>query len=90
MHSLEFILGFKENKWFCSHETIYCEAEELKDLEMKIAEELRPAFPNQKIEITYLFDFDSFPLWMRQYMPHYFNRKFIINLKKSNLYESVK
>jgi len=91
MKTLEFSLGFKEDRWFCSNSGLHCEASELNELDNLLIEKLREHYPNQKIQIKYYFDFNSFPLWMRQYMPHYFNRNFTVNLiKNNNTYESVK
>jgi hypothetical protein len=80
METLEMILGFKENKWYCKDSNFYCEADELSQIDELLKQKLTPYYSGRQVQINLLFDFDSFPLWMRQYMPHYFNRKFIINL----------
>ena len=90
MKLIELALGYRNDKWYCSNSQIYCEANELHELDKLLIKILSPIYPGIEIEIKYLFDFDSFPLWMRQYMPHYFNRKFILKLKQNTDYESNK
>ncbi len=90
MNSLEFVLSFQNNTWFCKNDFIQCKADELHVLDQNLKNELINRGYKGKYLIKFHFDFDVFPIWMRQYMPHYFNRKFIINLTQNNTYESVK
>ncbi len=90
MSTLEFELSFRNNRWFCKNNQLVCEAGDLHLLDEKLKEALISLGYKGNYQIKYHFDFDVFPLWMRQYMPHYFNRNFEINLTQNNNYESSK
>jgi hypothetical protein len=80
MIHLDFKLHCKNNTWLCQNEQIKLEAQELEDLDSQIKHFLQKTYQKGAFSIKYYFDFDDFPLWMRQYMPHYFNRNLIIKL----------
>jgi len=69
-----FTLTFKNNQWFCYNDDIQLVADNLDDVDNQIEVFLKNKYNNTNIDVAMHFDFDSFPIWMRQYMPHYFNR----------------
>jgi len=81
MKHLDFKLGYKNFTWQCNNENVTLEAGELSDLDKQIKQYIVNNFEKGIFNINFYFDFADFPLWMRQYMPHYFNRNLIINTK---------
>ncbi len=76
---IDFTLSFCDTDWVCFNEDFRCQTDSLDAVDEKIEAHLRQLYPNQNIKVNMYFDFDSFPKWHRQYMPHYFNRKFMIS-----------
>ncbi len=76
----EFILSFQQGAWICKQDAFRCYTESLDELDEILLQKFKQAGYKGKIEIKYLFDFDAFPVWMRQYMPHYFNRKITLTI----------
>lgn len=76
----DFVLRFFNNKWVCEDDTLKITADSLEDIDDKLEEILKQKFSNIKVEVIMYFDFDYFPDWHRQYMPHYFNRNWTIDL----------
>ncbi len=81
MTSIDLQLDFQDNRWHCYNEQIDIYSDELTGLDKKIKNYLTKTYQQGQFKIKYYFDFDNFPLWMRQYMPHYFNREIIYELK---------
>jgi hypothetical protein len=78
----EYTLTFTDNQWVCYDDTFRVLADSLEEIDEKIEKHLRSTFKKGEIEVAMFFDFDRFPAWHRQYMPHYFNRNWTINLNK--------
>ena len=74
MLSTDFTISFKNDKWICNQDKFNCKAHTLDEIDKIVLNKFRNEGLKGKINISYHFDFNSFPLWMRQYMPHYFNR----------------
>ena len=81
MTTIDFQLGYQNNLWHCHNKQISIYADELSDLDTKIKDYLTKTYQQGQFKVKFYFDFDNFPLWMRQYMPHYFNRETIYELK---------
>jgi len=77
---VSFTLSFDTDQWICSGTQIQLEAATLEDLDEKIKDFLQKKYKKGVFNVAMQFDFDSFPIWMRQYMPHYFNREITYNL----------
>ncbi len=77
---LAYNLSYNNNKWYCKNNDFQCTSTELEEIDDQIYNHIKSNNKEGKYQIDLLFDFDSFPLWMRQYMPHYFNRTFTIEL----------
>ena len=78
---LDFTLSFTETQWVCYDDSIKILADSLDELDTSIEKHLRQKYQTGTFRIKMFFDFDRFPKWYRQYMPHYFNRDFTYNLK---------
>lgn len=74
MKQLGFTLSFEKNQWLCYNDSFSISADSLDGIDMQIEKYLKKHYSKQQIEVSMHFDFDRFPIWMRQYMPHYFNR----------------
>jgi len=77
---IDLTLSFDQFKWICYHKKARFEADSLEDLDLQIKKYLSDTTNSKRVEARFLFDFDKFPTWMRQYMPHYFNKNIIYNL----------
>ena len=71
---ISFTLTFRNKQWSCYNNEIEIVADDLKSVDSQIQTFLNKKYINRQIDVAMHFDFDSFPVWMRQYMPHYFNR----------------
>ena len=67
-------ISFTANQWICKSKKINILADSLDEMDEKLKNELQKCYNDQEITVKMYFDFDRFPTWMRQYMPHYFNR----------------
>jgi hypothetical protein len=74
MKKLQFTLSFDENLWVCYNNQINLVADSLDEIDNSIETYLKKNYKKGQFEVAMHFDFDKFPTWMRQYMPHYFNR----------------
>ena len=66
--------------WYAENNFIKLKAKKLSDLEYKIETNLPNLFTNKKtkeIKVRMLYNFSTFPKWLRQYHSHYFNRTLI-------------
>jgi len=77
---LNFTISFTENQWICYNDSIEVKADSLEEIDDNLEKYLKSTYQNSIIEVTMFFDFDRFPHWHRQYMPHYFNRNLTFNL----------
>ena len=77
---LDYTLSFTDNQWICYANSIEITANSLDELDNLIATHLKSEYKKGIIEVNLFFDFDRFPQWHRQYMPHYFNRSLTFNL----------
>ena len=78
----EYTLTFSENQWICYNDTIKIVADSLEEIDDELEIYLKKNLKQGLVDVTMFFDFDRFPAWHRQYMPHYFNRNWTINLNK--------
>lgn len=82
---LEFTLSFTDNLWICHHPLVELYADSLEEMDDNIKEFLKKHFENGEFDVYMYFDFNSFPQWYRQYMPHYFNRKLTFTLSENQI-----
>ncbi len=75
MKAVECHISFTANQWVCKNKAINILADSLDEMDKKLKNELQKIYSDQEITVQMYFDFDRFPTWMRQYMPHYFNRR---------------
>jgi len=80
MKQLEFHLSFLQTQWICTGNDISISADSLDQIDELLQQKLEEKYKNTNINVKMYFDFDRFPTWMRQYMPHYFNRSIVYNL----------
>jgi len=80
MTSLNFDLNFDRTHWICSNSDVSLRADSLENLDAKIKNYLQKKYKKGNFKVKMFFDFDRFPLWMRQYMAHYFNRELTYQL----------
>ena len=76
---LIFTLSFSKNQWICYNKSIKITADSLDEVDENIELYIKNSYEKGIFNIKIFFDFDRFPEWHRQYMPHYFNRNFTIN-----------
>lgn len=77
---ITFTLSFSDNQWICYNDAIELVADTLEQIDDHVEKHLRHTYQSGIIQVKMLFDFDRFPQWHRQYMPHYFNRDLTFNL----------
>ena len=80
MTSINFELNFDQTHWICSNSDVSLRADSLEDLDAEIKNYLQKKYETGNFKVKMFFDFDRFPLWMRQYMAHYFNRELTYQL----------
>jgi len=71
---LEFTLSFTGNQWICYNNEKHFSVDSLEELDRSIQNYLQQNYHSGTYNVKMFFDFDRFPHWHRQYMPHYFNR----------------
>lgn len=74
---LEFILTHDGKNWIARRETITIEAPSLEKLDIELQKTLRKKCclkEHREKKVLMTFDNATIPHWIRQYMPHYFNR----------------
>lgn len=78
---MDLTLTFTSSEWICYNDEIHVQASSLDEIDAQLEVYFRKNFPAGNYDVNMYFDFDRFPQWHRQYMPHYFNRKisFCIN-----------
>ena len=77
---LNFTLSFSDNQWVCNTASERFLADSLDEIDNSIEEHIRKQYQKGHFTVKMFFDFDSFPLWHRQYMSHYFNRELSFTL----------
>ena len=80
MKSINFDLNFDQTHWICSNTDISLRADSLENLDAEIKNYLQKKYKKGDFKVKMFFDFERFPLWMRQYMAHYFNRELTYQL----------
>ncbi len=80
MKQLNLTLHYHQYEWIVQNDQLKFKARELDELDAKIKNYLTQQNWHGQVEINFYFDFENFPRWMRQYMPHYFNKRLILNL----------
>lgn len=73
--NLDFTLSFADNQWVCSSDSFQVLADSLDEIDNSVENHIRKQYQKGHFTVKMFFDFDSFPRWHRQYMPHYFNRE---------------
>lgn len=76
---LNFTLKFADT-WIAENEEIRAEGSSLEELDRNLAEKLRRAGYKGKLDIFMKFDYSTIPAWMRQFHPHYFNRRVVLEI----------
>lgn len=71
-----------DKKWVAEGSGIRVEGENLRDVDEKILKELKKRGVKGKIRIFMRFDYSTFPRWMVQFHPYYFNRTLEFDLEK--------
>ena len=77
---LDFTLSFADGQWVCYDDDTQLSADTLHELESKIEDYLLQKYMFGDFKVMLCFDFDHFPHWHRQYMPHYFNSELNFSL----------
>jgi hypothetical protein len=77
---IDFTISFTDNQWLCYNDATRILADSLDELDDGIEKYLKEKYKTGTFNIAMYFDFDRFPQWHRQYMPHYFNRDLVFNL----------
>jgi hypothetical protein len=80
MIPVEFHLNYSQTQWIATRDDIRINAGSLDELDKQIKDYLHHKYKKGKFVVKMYFDFDRFPTWMRQYMPHYFNRELTYQL----------
>ncbi|MBO8180603.1 MAG: DUF5395 family protein [Archaeoglobus sp.] len=76
---LNFTLKFADT-WIAENEEIRAEGSSLEELDKNLAEKLRKAGYKGRLDILMKFDYSTIPDWMRQFHPHYFNRRVVLEI----------
>ncbi len=74
---IELILRYTD-KWIAEGNGIVFKGKTLEELDKNIENELR-TYLKGKIKVLMRFDYSTFPRWMTQFHPYYFNRIIIFN-----------
>lgn len=81
------ILGHDGTRWVARNGSFTATGRTLADLDAQVASALRtgscgegPCEVGSRVTVAMDFDFAAFPLWMRQYASHYFNRSVTFDL----------
>ncbi len=77
---LDFTLSFTDRQWVCFNDSLKITANSLDEIDEAIKNHIHHNYDKGNFRIKMYFDFDRFPRWHRQYMPHYFNRDFTFNI----------
>ncbi len=79
---LELTLAFEADRWIARGPGVTASGHTLAELDADVARALRAAgrYRNGRVTVFMGFDFDTLPVWMRQYAAHYFNRTLRLEL----------
>jgi hypothetical protein len=79
---LELALAFEADRWIARGPGVTASGRTLAELDADVARALRAAgrFGGGRVTVFMGFDFDTLPVWMRQYAAHYFNRTLRLDL----------
>ncbi len=80
MKTLHYDLSYDQSHWICKGDDVQFRVADLNDLDMELRNYLVKKYQKGDFKIKMYFDFEHFPLWLRQYMAHYFNRELIYQL----------
>ena len=69
-----------DREWIAENSVISVKGNSLEDLDRKLKYELKKVGYSGKIEVLMRFDYSTIPRWMRQFHPHYFNRRVVIDV----------
>ncbi|MEM2176833.1 MAG: DUF5395 family protein [Archaeoglobaceae archaeon] len=69
-----------ENKWIAEGNGIKASGASIDELDKEIAGLLKEKGYRGKLEIEMRFDYSTFPHWMTQFHPYYFNREIVFEL----------
>ncbi len=78
---IDFTLAFDGLQWVCKHEGWEVTAGKLDELDDKLVSRIGEQFGTGRYHIDMHFDMRDIPRWLHQYMPHYFNRKLVIEIQ---------
>jgi hypothetical protein len=81
VRGLDFVLGYEDAAWTCRHEEEVIKKSELDDLDEILLQFIKKKYPAGLYQVNMHFDMQNIPRWLHQYMPHYFNRKLIVEVK---------
>ncbi len=76
--NINFTLSHDGIDWICQNSIIKVKGNNFAALDTNLCKELKqiPEYETVKeVEVLMNFDYSTIPLWLRQYMAHYFNRK---------------
>lgn len=79
---MEMSLGHDGTRWVARGDSFAVSGRTLADLDAEVADALRAGNCGEGVPVTVAmaFDFAAFPVWMRQYASHYFNRNVTFDL----------
>jgi hypothetical protein len=79
---LELVLSHDGERWVAEGGSIRASGRTFTELDAGLREALRACgrFAGPRVTVFMGFDFDGFPVWMRQYAAHYFNRTATLDL----------
>lgn len=79
--ALDVELGFRRGRWHARGERFELEADELAELDARIAAAVRAdlsAAGRDAVAVDVRFDTAALPRWLGQYQAHYFNYRLIV------------
>ncbi|MEM0089251.1 MAG: DUF5395 family protein [Archaeoglobaceae archaeon] len=69
-----------ENKWVAEGHGLTVAGSSLEELDKNIAKILKEKGYSGRLEIQMSFDYSTFPHWMTQFHPYYFNRTVVFEI----------
>jgi len=80
--NIRMILGHDGTRWIACNDSFTATGRTFADLDLQVASALRAESCENRSRVTVSMDFDftAFPIWMRQYASHYFNRSITFDL----------
>jgi hypothetical protein len=75
MESIKIALVHNGTEWVAENNKFTARGDSLDKLDEDIKNKLRPSFEaGHKVKVDMEFDYSTFPFWITQYHPYYFNR----------------